>query len=63
MRAKETKNAVAEWRGTRSYLMIGQAHRYYAKKTVIGRVADLFPECSQKVGLHTSLFLVEVGQN
>ena len=61
--AKRREDKVAKRRGIRSYLMTGLAHRYYVKRIVIRRIADLFPACSQKVGLHTSLFLVEVGQN
>ncbi len=50
-------------KGIRSYLITtGLAHRFH-KRIVTRRMADLFPACSQKVGLRTSLFLMEVGQN
>lgn len=62
--AKRREDEVAKCKGIRSYLITTRlAHRYYVKRIVTRRIADLFPACSQKVGLRTSLFLMEVGQN
>jgi hypothetical protein len=47
--AKRRENEVAECKGIRSYLIITRlAHRYYVKRIVIRRIADLFLACKDQ---------------